>query len=85
MSTYICREYVSGHFEIAENDTGARVATVDKCYGDVARIMAAAPDLLAALEAIEKRCSSTEFLGIRAAKDLRDTARAAIARAKGEA
>lgn len=50
MAKYIAREYVSGHWEIVENDTGARIATVDRCYGDVAQLFAAAPEMLEALK-----------------------------------
>ena len=74
-----------GHLEIV-SDADTQIAAVFMNFGhaDDARLIAAAPDLLAALEHIA-RLSSEGAISAKTQWALGDIARAAIAKATGEA
>jgi hypothetical protein len=76
---WIARQFVSGHWEIAENESGERVARVAGPSGANARLIAAAPEMLEALRQLLLNTERTTFL----ARSL-DKARAAIAKATNE-
>jgi len=77
---------VSGAIQIVPSGTGLRIATVTNCdnENDNARLIAAAPDLLAACKAL-----LTHLLDPKGDREIRemaiDDARAAIAKAQGGA
>lgn len=87
---WLARQYFSGHWEICENATAKRLATVDKSNPLDARLIASAPDMLEALKETLKLwrdCRILELAGIQfksgPANKYYEKIRAAIDKAEG--
>lgn len=87
---WLARQYFSGHWEICENATAKRLATVDKSNPLDVRLIAAAPELLEALQTLrndfEAIIDGDDMSGMSDSEMFQaflDTASAAIDKAEG--
>jgi hypothetical protein len=79
---WIARQFVSGHWEIAENESGERVARVAGPSGANARLIAAAPEMLEALR--DAALDLTDYTDEPRIAEIVTAMRAAIAKATGQ-
>lgn len=82
---WIARQFISGHWEVCEDDTSNRIAGVDgRDDGANARLIAAAPELLSTLKAVLTLCESRgKAFGHASRSQTESEAWALIAKAEG--
>jgi hypothetical protein len=80
---WIAREYFSGHWDVAADASGEKLAAVAKS-GANARLIAAAPDMLEALRGIVRDMETAAENQVPIRYKVPDYLRAAIAKATGQ-